>query len=88
MQEIGRAGRDELPSCALLYYEESDMKHSTIEIIHYCLNSSVCRRDILFADFPEYIRRNNPIGCNCCDVCAMNCVCGYCIEKLSMFTNV
>ena len=74
----------------VLYYiiiKRGDKKHSSSEIIDYCSNSSICRRYIiLFVDFPEYTKETNPTGCACCDVCAMNCTCGYCIEKLSIFT--
>jgi ATP-dependent DNA helicase RecQ len=79
-QEIGRAGRDGLPSDTVLYYnyrdvillndfvKESEFKETYLEkikrIIQYAEATS-CRRNILLSYFGEY----NDEPCNNCDVC-------------------
>lgn len=79
-QEIGRAGRDGLPSDTVLYYnyrdvillndfvQESEFKETYLEkikrMIQYAEATS-CRRNILLSYFGEY----NDEPCNNCDVC-------------------
>ncbi len=79
-QEIGRAGRDGLPSDTVLYYnyrdvillndfvQESEFKETYLEkikrMIQYAEATS-CRRNILLSYFGEY--SDEP--CNNCDVC-------------------
>jgi len=79
-QEIGRAGRDGLPSDTVLYYnyrdvillndfiKESEFKEIYQEKIKRILNyaeATSCRRNILLAYFGETVREN----CGNCDVC-------------------
>ena len=79
-QEIGRAGRDGLPSDTILYYnyrdvimlndfvEESDLKETYHEKIRRMLNyaeATSCRRNILLSYFGEF----NDEPCGNCDVC-------------------
>ncbi len=79
-QEIGRAGRDGLPSDTLLYYnmrdvvllaqfaQESTQKNVLIEKLNRMkeyAQATTCRRKILLAYFSEQLAQN----CNNCDVC-------------------
>lgn len=79
-QEIGRAGRDGLPSDTLLYYnmrdvvllaqfaQESTQKSVLIEKLNRMkeyAQATTCRRKILLAYFSEQLAEN----CNNCDVC-------------------
>lgn len=79
-QEIGRAGRDGLPSDTVLYYnyrdvvllndfvKEAEFKETYQEKIRRMLNyaeATSCRRNILLSYFGEF----NEEPCNNCDVC-------------------
>jgi ATP-dependent DNA helicase RecQ len=79
-QEIGRAGRDGMPSDTVLYYnyrdvvllndfvKESEFKETYQEKIRRILNyaeATSCRRNILLSYFGEF----NDEPCNNCDVC-------------------
>jgi len=79
-QEIGRAGRDGLPSETILYYNyrdvvllndfvaESEFKEVYHEKINRMLKyaeASTCRRRILLAYFGEHLTEN----CGNCDIC-------------------
>lgn len=79
-QEIGRAGRDGLPSDTILYYnyrdvvllndfvQESELKETYQEkikrMLHYAEATS-CRRNILLSYFGEF----NDEPCENCDIC-------------------
>jgi ATP-dependent DNA helicase RecQ len=79
-QEIGRAGRDSLPSDTLLFYsiadvmnlrrfaEESgqkDLQLAKLERMQQFADASMCRRKILL----NYFGENRNDNCNNCDVC-------------------
>ena len=86
IQESRRVGRDGRFSCALLLKNACDLDKRFVSevIINYCFNkSSVCRRSILYSDFPgcEFAS----VGYMCCDVCAMSCKCGQSGDKLGTF---
>ena len=52
VQETGRAGRDGLPSLALLLIKPGTSKrHTEKSMIDYTSNSTSCRRDVLFCNF-------------------------------------
>ena len=84
VQHIGRAGRDNLPSCALLLYGPNLMNHSDKTIKSYC-SSDECRRNVLFCGFESYVS-SIVSGCKCCDVCSKSCSCGACENNL-FFNN-
>ena len=79
-QEIGRAGRDGMPSDTLLFYSDSDMvqlakfaeesgeQELQIEKLHrieHYATSPICRRRILLSYFGETFDHD----CNNCDIC-------------------
>ena len=84
IQETGQAGRDGSPALASLlkartYHScEQNMKD-------YAANNRKCRRDALFEHMDNYIRRHSGSKCLCCDICALSCKCGMCVEKLESF---
>ena len=77
VQHIGRAGRDNKPSVALMLYGTNLMRNTTKNLITYCKRNDFCRRDFLFADFECY-KPGTVKGCHCCDVCTKSCVCSKC----------
>jgi ATP-dependent DNA helicase RecQ len=79
-QEIGRAGRDGLPSETRLYYNYGDLKILTefamqgklaeinmekLKRMHQYAEADVCRRKILLSYFGEVLEKD----CGNCDVC-------------------
>ena len=72
-QEIGRAGRDGLPSKATLYYNNTDIRTNrpgiTHDIITYCRQEQQCRRKVLLDYFGYDLTPENPDSLPCCDVC-------------------
>ena len=86
VQESGRAGKDGKPAFALLMKNSRDISErlTSKEMNDYCVNTnSLCRRTILYSDFPNC--KLSSKGCMCCDVCARSCECGQCESKLSSF---
>ncbi len=87
IQETGRAGRDGLPSLALLLHGKENSHQLTKSIKDYKSNQDVCRRDILFGDMDNYTHID--LGtCLCCDICMKNCLCGMCESEHSLFIFV
>jgi ATP-dependent DNA helicase RecQ len=79
-QEIGRAGRDGLPSDTLLFYSyadvvqlqqfiaesgQRDILETKLERIEQYANARVCRRQVLLAYFGEHLGE----PCGNCDIC-------------------
>ncbi|MCF8253254.1 MAG: DNA helicase RecQ [Bacteroidia bacterium] len=79
-QEIGRAGRDGLPSDTVLYYSlgdlvmlrsfiddsgQKELSHEKLNRIQQYAETPICRRKILLAYFGETLET----PCNNCDVC-------------------
>ncbi|MGG8495512.1 DNA helicase RecQ [Tenacibaculum sp. TC6] len=79
-QEIGRAGRDGLPSKAILFHSYADViqlrqfientgnkevQEAKLDRMKQFAEATVCRRKILLSYFGEYIEEN----CGNCDVC-------------------
>ena len=81
IQETGRAGQDGTTAYATLYYNKRDISHPYMEsgIVDYCENNEYhCRRHMLFKDFGCDNSCVKPIGCKCCDICAIVCDCDLC----------
>ena len=72
VQETGRAGRDDLPCIAK---KSNAGRQIGKAMITYCNSQTVCRRDILFANFDGYTRTFNGPLCLCCDICSKLCKC-------------
>ena len=81
LQETGRAGRDNQPAKAILYYDKSDLKVQHIEesMKAYCRNTGLCRRELLLKDFDQKAAPvptiNTVCTCTCCDICSK----GFCL---------
>jgi len=84
IQETGRVGRDGMQSVALLCKTNKE-KHLDDNMIKYQSNETVCRRDLLFGLFDNYVRKYSGDLCMCCDICAKDCKCGQCKENLVKF---
>ena len=67
VQEIGRAGRDNLPSQAILISGKIS-SHSEIAVKRYVENNSNCRRSQLYKQFLMY-EENETVNVDCCDIC-------------------
>lgn len=69
MQEIGRAGRTGLSSCATLYYNNSDIgnnkKHVEESMKSYCRSEDTCQRKLLL----DYFGFSSVQQENCCCIC-------------------
>ena len=86
VQESGRAGRDGQLACTVIMKTKRDLnsKYVSKPMIQYCANESLlCRRTILYRDFPDC--EFSTKGCLCCDVCKMSCECGQCTTNLNAF---
>ena len=79
VQEIGRGGRDGDITYATLFYSRAQKRFVEKNMIEYCEQTHLCRRDTLFFDFDKYQHAECNVGCMCCDVCRKTCTCGDCI---------
>ncbi|XP_052217790.1 ATP-dependent DNA helicase RecQ-like [Dreissena polymorpha] len=70
-QETGRAGRDGLPSKAILYYNNTDLRKNRPgiqqNIIDYCKNDSRCLREVMLKTFGCPKSENIKDCCCACD---------------------
>ena len=55
VQETGRAGRDGLPTIAILLRAPGATRHVNKSMAEYTSNLSNCRRDFLFKNFDDYL---------------------------------
>ncbi|XP_019861292.1 PREDICTED: uncharacterized protein LOC105315307 isoform X1 [Amphimedon queenslandica] len=73
IQETGRAGRDNLPSQAILFPKKNAMRFVNREMRAYCYNYSDCRRNLLFINMEGYKRELHSVPPDsCCDICQSN----------------
>ena len=84
-QETGRAGRDGMPSLAILVPLKSATHQAEKSMRGYQVNYDNCRRNYLFNGMDNYIHDNSVAGCVCCEICSKTCVCGSCALKRSSF---
>ena len=66
IQQTGRAGRDGLPSQAILYWSSESVRYASEKMVDYCKNTTTCRHEFLFSEFDNY---TNVCNVNCCDIC-------------------
>ena len=85
IQGTGRAGRSGEPALALLLQHGRSNSFADKEILEYQNNKTICRRDFLFHDVNYYEHVDLGVKCLCCDICAVNCNCGKCVENHSFF---
>ena len=81
VQETGRGGRDGAPTRVTLFYSSKDLSgagHTTEAIRKYCTNTQECRRKVLMCQFTDDEVASPPCFHQCCDVCAMVCMCNEC----------
>ena len=80
LQETGHAGRDNLPSTALLYPVTGDaVRGIEAPIREYSTNIEKCRRKLLLDQFEGIVEGDSCSSlCMCCDVCESKCDCYLC----------
>ena len=82
IQEIGRVGRDDERSAAILMYNSYHLRNVTKEVKQVFGESCECRRKcimkfILSDDEMQHLEKEVNKH-TCCDKCAQNCSCGEC----------
>ena len=85
VQAVGRAGRDGGNVSALLLVRKEKSQHINSDMKLYCENNSMCRRGVLFQNFDEhpYQAKHSISLCMCCDIRALKCDCGKCLDVIS-----
>jgi len=89
VQMVGRAGRDDLSSTALLLYNSYHLRGADKEV-KAVFKSGECRREKIMEPFlsPEQstLLKEETRVHSCCNICASSCKCGECsltlLEKL------
>ena len=76
VQEIVRAGRDKVDSCAILINKKNH--YASRDIKDYTSNTDKCCRSLLFSHFVNYVDNDERIKCKCCDICKSCCNCELC----------
>ena len=88
IQETGRGGRDEQPTCAVLLKMKGCKRYVDNAMLQYMENTSVCRRKVLFKGFAGFEHIILHRLCLCCDICMSKCVCQKCSINQSRFVFV
>ena len=76
VQEIGRAGRDNVQSKAILMFGKLRNVGETMR--RYGENKQQCRQQMLYAQFICHVHEQIKPKCVCCDICAKCCNCDQC----------
>lgn len=70
-QETGRAGRDQQPATATLYYNNTDVRSNrpgiTKDMITYCKTESTCLRKVMLSHFGFEDSVENEACCSVCE---------------------
>ena len=74
IEETGKARRDDDLCCALLYHTPRDYRVISKEMIDYCTNTTICKRQLLFSDF-EGCDVSVCCQCYCRNICMSDCGC-------------
>ena len=74
IQEIGRAGRDNLPAMSILMYNGKLLRKCDSNIKLFASNSEQCFREMLLAQFATSFMPHDTLH-NCCTVCHKKCSC-------------
>ena len=85
VQEVGRCGRDDYVSRAVLYHGSADYRYCSSRMVEYCKNITECRRVSIFKDFDESETIRTCTLCSCCDICMSKCNCKLCLENKNPF---
>ena len=85
-QETGRAGRDEKPATATLYYNNVDIAKNkpgmSDDIRSYCHVESECLRKFLLKCLDAGDVNSNTVGHSCCSYCKSTCRCQDCLKVM------
>lgn len=83
MQETGRAGRDNLPSVAILYVADLQAHPTEDSMKEYYKNTDRCRRLLLLSHFECRLDSQDYCEsmCRCCDLCELICMCPSCLTS-------
>ncbi|XP_062582012.1 probable ATP-dependent DNA helicase RecS [Saccostrea cucullata] len=85
LQEIGRVGRDQQPSLALLLHHGHHLSHVETEVKEF-YKAATCRRQMLMTNFLSESEMNSVKvqsgNHTCCDLCMKDCSCLNCTDML------
>lgn len=76
VQEIGRAGHDNIQSKVILMFGK--LRHVEESMRKYGENKTQCRQQMLYKQFICHVHEQIIPMCKCCDICAECCNCDQC----------